>query len=79
MTSEVKYWWESKIIWAQIIAAVFAVLKLVNWLPTDLDQADVVAAVMLIVTVATAILRLGKTADVAVTKEGKAKLQSFWP
>lgn len=71
MNDSVKVWWQSKIIWAQIFAVVFAVadtlgLKLSETL--GVTQEGVLATVMTIVGVLTVVMRWGPSSEVVSTK-----------
>jgi len=52
-----KNWWESKTIWTQVIAMAFALGSGLKWWPQDLDQTQVMAAVMGVVGVITIVFR----------------------
>ena len=58
--NDVKPWYESKIIWAQIIAIVFAIAAIFRFdvgAMLGMDEAKLLALVMMIVGVATVIFR----------------------
>jgi hypothetical protein len=53
-----KYWWQSRTVWVNVIATLFAVLGTFKLLPTSLDQDSVVTATMGAVAIANVVLRL---------------------
>lgn len=53
-----KLWWQSRTVWVNIVATLFAVLGLFNLLPVGLDQDSLVSAIMGIVAVANIALRI---------------------
>lgn len=46
-------WYKSQIIWVQLVAIAFAIGVQFDWWPKDLQQADVIAAIMLVVSIVT--------------------------
>ena len=66
--TDTKYWWQSRTIWLQIVAALFAILSAFHILPTGIDQEQLVGAIMGLVAVATLILRLRSTHRIADEK-----------
>lgn len=56
---DTKPWYQSKTIVVNLVAAVFAVLAVFNWVPSDLSQEEVVNAILGIVGVATVVFRIG--------------------
>ncbi len=62
---DTKNWWQSRTIWLQIVATLFAVLGTFGILPRDLDQEQVVSAIMGAVAIVTLILRLRSTHAIA--------------
>lgn len=62
---DTKTWWQSRTIWLQIVATLFAVLGTFGILPRDLDQEQVVSAIMGAVAIVTLILRLRSTHAIA--------------
>jgi hypothetical protein len=58
---DTKFWWQSRVIWLQIVAALFAVLSVFHILPPGIDQEQLVAAIMGVVAVITLILRIRST------------------
>jgi protein-S-isoprenylcysteine O-methyltransferase Ste14 len=61
-----KLWWQSRTIWLQIVAAVFAILATFQIaLPAWLDQGQIVSAIMLVVAIVSAILRLNTSTAIA--------------
>ena len=47
--ADAKVWWQSRVIWAQIVAFIFALLAYLKLLPAGLDQAEILGTVMLLV------------------------------
>lgn len=62
---DAKAWYLSKIIWTQIVAALFAVMAIVGAVPADVDQGGVVAGIMAIVAIVNIVLRKQTTAAIA--------------
>ncbi|APX64552.1 hypothetical protein AV944_00355 [Sphingomonas sp. LK11] len=63
--TDIKYWWQSRTIWLQIVAALFAILSVFHVLPTGIDQEQLVGAIMGFVAIATLILRFRSTHVIA--------------
>jgi hypothetical protein len=63
---ETKAWWMSKIYWAQIISIIFVVGSRFDWWPSQIDQREVLEAVILGINILTMIFRKGVS-----TKIGK--------
>ena len=55
---ETKTWWQSRTVWVNLVASLFAILGMFKLLPTDLDQDAIVTAIMGVVAVANVVLRL---------------------
>jgi len=55
---DTKSWWESRTVWVNVVATLFAVLGTFKLLPADLDQDSVVTAIMGAVAIANVVLRL---------------------
>jgi hypothetical protein len=53
-----KTWWQSRTVWVNVVATLFAVLGTFKLLPTGLDQDTIVTAVMGMVAIANVVLRL---------------------
>jgi len=53
-----KYWWQSRTVWVNVVAILFAVLGTFKLLPTSLDQDSIVSAIMGVVAIANVVLRL---------------------
>ncbi len=53
-----KTWWQSRTVWVNIVATLFAVLGTFKLLPTGLDQDTIVTAIMGAVAIANVVLRL---------------------
>lgn len=64
---DTKNWWQSRTIWLQVVAAIFALLGAFGALPADLDQDQVVSVIMAAVAGVTIILRLRSTKAIAPT------------
>jgi len=65
---DTKAWWQSRTIWLNIVAAIFAVLGGLKLLPEGLDQEQVVTAIMAIVSIVTVIFRIGSTHAIGAPK-----------
>lgn len=55
---DTKSWWESRTVWVNVVATLFAVLGTFKLLPANLDQDSVVTAIMGAVAIANVVLRL---------------------
>ncbi len=64
---EVKPWWQSKIIWTQIVGLAFMVLSKVVELPEGITVDQVVTAILAVMSVATIVLRKTATATIGKT------------
>lgn len=64
---EVKPWWQSKIIWTQIVGLAFMVLSKVVELPEGITVDQVVTAILAVISVATIVLRKTATATIGKT------------
>jgi len=53
-----KIWWQSRTIWVNLVATLFAVLGTFKLLPVGLDQDSIVTAIMGMVAMANLVLRL---------------------
>jgi len=53
-----KYWWQSRTVWVNVVAILFAVLGAFKLLPTGIDQDSIVSAIMGVVAIANVVLRL---------------------
>ena len=53
-----KYWWQSRTVWVNVVATLFALLGALKLLPTGLDQDSIVSAIMGGVAIANVVLRL---------------------
>jgi uncharacterized membrane protein YuzA (DUF378 family) len=53
-----KIWWQSRTIWVNLVATLFAVLGTFKLLPVGLDQDSIVTAIMGMVAIANLVLRL---------------------
>lgn len=62
--ADAKEWWQSKTIWTQIVAALFAVLGILGVVPKGLDQASAIAGVMIVVALVNVVLH--KTTSTAI-------------
>lgn len=72
--NEVKVWWQSRIIWAQIIGILFAVASTLKWDLGEmlgLSQEELLAGVMTVIGVASIILRRRATEVIASSAEVK--------
>ena len=56
--TDTKYWWQSRTVWVNVVATLFAVLGAFKLLPAYIDQDSVVAAIMGAVAIANVVLRL---------------------
>ena len=55
---DAKNWWESRTVWVNVVATLFAVLGTFKLLPANIDQDSVVTAIMGAVAIANVVLRL---------------------
>ncbi len=53
-----KTWWQSRTVWMNVVATLFAVLGTFKLLPTGLDQYTIVTAIMGVVAIANVALRM---------------------
>ena len=53
-----KYWWQSRTVWVNVIATLFAMLGTFKLLPAGLDQDSVVTAIMGAIAIVNVVLRL---------------------
>jgi len=56
--TDTKSWWQSRTVWVNVVATLFALLGALRLLPTDLDQDSVVSAIMGVVAITNVGLRL---------------------
>lgn len=61
---EVKPWWQSKIIWTQIVGLAFLVLSKVVELPEGITVDQVVTAILAVMSVVTIVFRKTATASI---------------
>ena len=55
---DTKNWWESRTVWVNVVATLFALLGAFKLLPASLDQNSVVTAIMGAIAIANVVLRL---------------------
>lgn len=67
-TTGVIPWYQSRTIWLQIVAIIFALGAKFDWWPKDISQEQAVTAAMVGVGILTAIFRWGPTPDVQLRK-----------
>ncbi|KQS50977.1 hypothetical protein [Sphingomonas sp. Leaf198] len=67
---DTKTWWQSRTIWLQLVAVLFAVLGPLGLLPHGLDQEDVISIIMAIVGIVTIVLRVCQTHAIAKPTAG---------
>ena len=65
---ETKYWWQSRTIWLNLVAVAFAIGAGFKVLPAELDQEQVVTAIMAIVGILSVILRASATHAIGSAK-----------
>jgi hypothetical protein len=53
-----KTWWQSRTVWVNVVATLFAVLGTFKLLPAGLDQETIITAIMGVVAIANVALRL---------------------
>jgi hypothetical protein len=58
MMTDSKYWWQSRTVWVNIVATLFALLGTFKLLPAALDQDSIVTAIMGAIAIANVVLRL---------------------
>jgi len=56
--TDTKTWWQSRTVWVNVVATLFAVLGTFKLLPVNIDQDSVVTAIMGAVGIANVVLRL---------------------
>jgi protein-S-isoprenylcysteine O-methyltransferase Ste14 len=57
--NDTKPWWQSRTIWVNVIASIFAVLAMFHvGLPADLTQDQIVTGIMTVVAIVNVVLRL---------------------
>jgi uncharacterized membrane-anchored protein len=56
--TDAKNWWQSRTVWVNVVATLFAVLGTFKLLPTNIDQDSVVTTIMGAVAIANVVLRL---------------------
>lgn len=56
--SDTKSWWQSRTLWVNLVAMLFALLGATRTLPSDIDQEMVVTAIMGMVALVNVALRL---------------------
>jgi len=56
--TDTKNWWESRTVWVNVVATLFAVLGTFKLLPANIDQESVVTAIMGAVAITNVVLRL---------------------
>ncbi len=56
--TDTKSWWQSRTVWVNVVATLFAMLGTFNLLPANIDQDSVVTAIMGAVAIANVVLRL---------------------
>lgn len=62
---DTKTWWQSRTVWVNIVATVFALLAAFKLAPAGLDQEAVVTSIMALVGVVNVVLRLITTHKIA--------------
>ena len=56
--TDTKSWWQSRTVWVNVVATLFAVLGTFKLLPANIDQDSVVTAIMGAVAIVNVVLRL---------------------
>ena len=56
--TDTKNWWQSRTVWVNVVATLFAVLGTFKLLPGNIDQDSVVTAIMGAVAIANVVLRV---------------------
>ena len=56
--TDTKTWWQSRTVWVNVVATLFAVLSTFKLLPANIDQDSVVTAIMGAVAIVNVVLRL---------------------
>jgi hypothetical protein len=56
--TDTKSWWQSRTVWVNVVATLFALLSTFKLLPADIDQDSVVTAIMGAVAIANVVLRM---------------------
>ena len=55
---DTKTWWQSRTMWVNLVAVLFALLNSAKLLPTGIEQDTIVTAIMGLVAIANVALRL---------------------
>jgi len=63
--TDTKTWWQSRTVWVNVVATLFAVLGMFKLLPANIDQDSVVTAIMCVVAIANVVLRLATRQAIA--------------
>jgi len=63
--TDTKTWWQSRTVWVNVVATLFAVLGMFKLLPANIDQDSVVTAIMGVVAIANVVLRLATRQAIA--------------
>lgn len=56
--TDTKSWWQSRTVWVNVVATLFAMLGTFKLLPANIDQDSAVTAIMGAVAIANVVLRL---------------------
>jgi len=63
--ADAKEWWQSRTIWTQIVAALFALAGILGFVPKGLDQATAIAGVMIVVALINVVLHRATSTAIA--------------
>lgn len=67
VSAEIKYWWQSRTIWVQVVAIAFALATKLGFMPADISQEDVVLAIMGLIGAINVVLRFVTSSPVRVS------------
>jgi len=56
--TDTKNWWQSRTVWVNVVATLFALLGTFKLLPANIDQDSVVTAIMGAIAIVNVVLRL---------------------
>lgn len=56
--TDTKSWWQSRTMWVNLVAMLFALLGAFGRLPSGIDQEQIVTAIMALIAIANVTLRL---------------------
>ena len=63
--TDTKTWWQSRTLWINFVAMLFALLSAIGRLPEGINQEQVVTAIMALIALANVVFRLTTTRIIA--------------